>query len=65
MVEAGPVKMDIIDSQGRIVMQLFEGHRQAGEHEVVVNGTELTSGVYFARIVTDQGMRIRPFSMIK
>ncbi len=49
--EAGPVSLCIYDASGRLVMDLYEGNMEAGDHTLAWNGRDqaggaLPSGVY-------------------
>ena len=50
MSDAGFVKLAVYDIAGREIITLVEGFYPAGHHQVVFEGTELASGVYFARL---------------
>ena len=53
--EAGYISLQLYDVQGREVLNLAEGWREAGAYEVTVNGDNLCSGIYWARLA--QGNR--------
>lgn len=44
------VQLTVHDTAGRLVRILAEGPRSAGEHELVFDGSNLSSGVYFCRL---------------
>ncbi|MGB9773467.1 MAG: T9SS type A sorting domain-containing protein, partial [Bacteroidota bacterium] len=44
------VTLKVFDVLGREVATLLEGERDAGEHEVVFEATELPCGIYFAQL---------------
>lgn len=46
----GVVKITLIDAAGRIVSTLVNGNIRAGYQTVEVNGSELSSGIYYYRI---------------
>jgi hypothetical protein len=48
-----PVTLSIYNIMGQKVATLFDGVQQAGEHKMVWDAGDVTSGVYFYRIVTD------------
>ena len=53
-----PVSLAVYDVQGRLVRRLAAGHRGAGPHTEIWDGTDdagrrVGSGVYFARLVAD------------
>ncbi|MEL7362985.1 MAG: T9SS type A sorting domain-containing protein, partial [Bacteroidota bacterium] len=46
---AGEVRISVYDALGRTVAVLVDGTREAGWHEVALDGTALASGVYLVR----------------
>ncbi|MBC8204984.1 MAG: T9SS type A sorting domain-containing protein [FCB group bacterium] len=50
MKEAGLVKLIVYDITGREIAKLIDGWESAGVYEVIFDGSELPSGVYFCRI---------------
>jgi hypothetical protein len=48
--QAGPVTLSIYNIMGQKVAVLFDGEQQAGEHKVVWDTGDVTSGVYFGRL---------------
>jgi len=60
------VHLEVFDSAGRRVKTLLQGERRsAGEHELVFDATELSSGVYILRLKTDLGIASRKLTLIK
>jgi len=47
---ASRVSLKVYDILGREVRNLVDGFRNAGSHEVTLNATDLSSGVYFYRL---------------
>jgi len=67
---AGMVRLRIYDIAGRLVRTLANGMMPAGTHQrvwdgVTDGGTHAQSGVYFARLEADQGLRLRKMIMIR
>jgi len=58
---AGRASIELFDVQGRSVSTVFEGFVTAGAHQHTLNTESLASGVYFAKIVTESGIRTRSF----
>ena len=61
---ASHTSLEIYDLRGRLVADLGSGPREAGPHRVTwdgvdVQGRDLPSGVYLARVRTDQGSATR------
>ena len=57
---AGRAQLDVFDVRGRLVVRLWDGRREAGWHSILWNGRDDTghavaSGVYIARLRTDEG----------
>jgi sugar lactone lactonase YvrE len=48
--ENAQVSLSIIDETGKTVATLIDGMRSAGEYKVLLNGIELSAGVYFAQL---------------
>jgi hypothetical protein len=50
---AGNVAVDLFDVTGRLVMQLYNGETEAGQHELQISSSGLASGIYFYRMRAD------------
>jgi len=50
--ETGTIRLALFDLAGRLVQEIESGERVAGTHIAVVNGSGLTSGLYFLRLET-------------
>lgn len=61
----GYISLKIYDTLGREVMELADGWRSAGAHEVNVNGESLTSGVYFARLSQGSASSLQKLVYVK
>jgi len=44
------IELDVIDMYGRIVMNLYKGNVESGNHETIINSNNLESGIYTVRI---------------
>ncbi len=67
---AGPVEVSMYNLRGQRVKTLFAGDLPAGDHELVWHGDDdtgrrLESGVYLARLSTDEGEVVRKVSITK
>ena len=49
-------KISVVDVMGREVLNLGEYNLNSGDNNININTTSLTNGVYFVRIVTNNGM---------
>ncbi len=65
LVEGSAVKIDLLNSNGDIVMQLTELYYDTGKHSVLINVDALPSGLYFARVYTTSKSYTRLFEVIK
>jgi hypothetical protein len=67
---ASDASLSIYNVQGQLVKTLVSGHHTVGQHTAVWNGTtnngrQVASGVYFYRLVTDQGTRVRRMTLVR
>ena len=63
--DAGEVSLVMYDLQGRKVQSLVNGHQSMGYHEVVFDGTNLSSGMYFVRLQAEEFTQTRKLLLIK
>ena len=68
--ERDNVKIIIYDLLGRVVANLVNEEIDAGDHSIVWNGTNndkaiVTSGVYFARLITSNAVKTIKMMLIK
>lgn len=56
-------KVDLLDSQGRLIGPLWTGTLLAGDQRIQLKLGEQKSGYYFIRLQTDQGTMIRKLSI--
>ncbi|MDD3965565.1 MAG: T9SS type A sorting domain-containing protein [Candidatus Neomarinimicrobiota bacterium] len=63
--EAGEVRIDFFDLQGKKAGQTISGCWEAGYHRIVWTPRELASGVYFYRIQTPDASEIRKCTLMK
>jgi hypothetical protein len=59
------ILLSVFDVLGREVLGLFAGVREAGKYTLTLNGDHLSSGIYFVRLVTEQGAIARSIVLIK
>lgn len=59
------IDLRIYDLLGREVRMLARGRRAAGEQRVRLDGEGLASGVYFARLQTEQGWASRKLLLLR
>ncbi|HEU4928931.1 MAG TPA: FlgD immunoglobulin-like domain containing protein, partial [Candidatus Krumholzibacteria bacterium] len=68
--DAGDATVEIVDVTGRVVARPIHGHHAVGDHQLEWNGrgddgSLLPSGVYFARLVTAQGVRTLKMTLVR
>lgn len=61
----GQVRLEIYDMIGRRVALLVNDNLPAGSYKHVWDATRLSSGVYFARLITSDGIYTRKLTLIK
>jgi hypothetical protein len=63
--QTSQVNLTIYDVLGRKVRVLIDGRLEARSHFIEFNGEDLSSGVYFARLKTEQDIQTIPMTLIK
>lgn len=59
------IKLEVFDSMGRKLRVLYHGSANAGSHEIPFEALNLSSGVYFYRLVTETSSHTRKMSIIR
>jgi len=59
------VNLKVFDLYGREIITLLNDYMSAGRHSVQFNGTNLSTGVYIYRMVTDNGILTRKMMLLK
>lgn len=65
LAQPGQTTVSVYDLLGREVARLHEGHLSAGRHSMELDGSILTSGVYFLRLETASGVVNRRVTLLK
>ena len=63
--KAGNVEITVYDILGNKVATLLNGHKEAGNHLIRFNGSNLDSGVYFYKIVSNGFVQTKKMLMLK
>jgi len=63
--EPGRTIITIYDISGRSVETILNSEMSAGNHSVNLNTTEMGSGVYFARVISDGSSAVGRFVVLK
>lgn len=59
------IKLIVFDALGREVKELVNGIVDKGEHEVMFSGSELSSGIYFYKIIAENYVNTQKMILIK
>lgn len=62
---AGNVDITVYNSLGQKVMTLFNGHREAGYHQVTFNAANLPSGLYFYKVESGVYSAVKKMVLMK
>jgi VWFA-related protein len=65
MKRSGPVTIDVIDVQGKVVAKVYEGYVGAGEHTQPVTVAGLPDGRYFVRLRLPAEVAIYPLLLVR
>jgi len=65
MVKAGNVTFGIYDMNGRLISEVYNGKLAAGYHSLDVNASDLTAGVYFYTLKTNEFSSTRKMVLLK
>ncbi|NQT34758.1 T9SS type A sorting domain-containing protein, partial [bacterium] len=65
LVEAGDVSLNVFDLTGRHVAELVSGHVKAGTHTAVLDGIDLSSGVYLLRLESGGDVSLMKVALVK
>ena len=63
--EAGQVKLEVFDITGRHVATLVDQKEEAGHHEVLFDGSNLTSGIYLYRLQVEDRIKVRRMMLLR
>jgi hypothetical protein len=59
------VTLTLFNTLGQQVATLVEGEMEAGYHEVACDASNLASGVYFYRLLTESFVQTRSFIVLR
>ena len=63
--ETGPVELAVYNLKGQHVTTLVDGLMELGEHQITFDATGLPSGVYYYRLVTQDGVQTKSMTLVK
>jgi len=62
---ASQIRLELFDINGRLVDELVNQYHIAGRYEVIASGSELVSGVYFVRMLTQDDAAVRKLVLMR
>ena len=66
LAEQQKVRLEIYNTIGRRVQVLVDDRKDAGYYHLQFDASNLASGIYFYRMITDKGFqKVRKFTLIK
>ena len=63
--EAAEVRIALYDVMGRRVQTVTEGRQESGRKQIQINGSDLTSGVYFLRFRADEHVQTQRITVVR
>ena len=63
--EIGYITIKVYDLMGREVATIFDGVQQAGNYTAILDGSNLTSGIYFYRMEANGFMETKKLVLLK
>ncbi|MFQ5453487.1 MAG: T9SS type A sorting domain-containing protein, partial [Candidatus Zixiibacteriota bacterium] len=63
--KSGPVKLEVYNILGQTVNTLIDKTLGAGKHQVEFNASELPSGIYFYRLIHQDGSETKKMILVK
>jgi len=65
LAEAGDVTLKVYDLSGRVVSTLVAGFQRAGEHDVIWDASDYSSGVYFYKLQVGDFVSTKKMNLLK
>ncbi len=65
MQKSGIITLKVFDVLGREVKTLFEGYKNAGEHQINFNAKSLASGIYYYQLIQNNNIQTKKMMLIK
>ena len=59
------IQLNVYDIQGRLVKQIVQGTYEKGDHHVMFNGENLSSGLYFIQLHTGNSVKYSKVLLLK
>jgi len=65
LAEAGEIRVDVFDLNGRLVRVLADGYQLAGSYALTFDGADLSAGTYFVRMNSSRCHTVQKLLLIK
>lgn len=65
LVNSDNAKISVVDATGRTVIDMGTQNLHGGENQLQINTSNLANGIYYIRVITNNGMTANKFSIIK
>ncbi|MCB5230341.1 MAG: T9SS type A sorting domain-containing protein, partial [Candidatus Cloacimonas sp.] len=62
---ASEVELSIYNIKGQLVERVINRPMEAGQHKIVWNGNDVSSGLYFYKLTTPEGSLINKMMLLK
>ena len=59
------MKIVVFDMLGKVVTELVNEFKEPGTYEVTLDASQLTSGVYFYRLITDGFLETKKMTLLR
>ena len=59
------IELNVLDIKGRLVEKVINGMYNTGTHDIVFNGSNLASGIYFIQLITDHKVDYQKIMLLK
>jgi hypothetical protein len=65
LLKKSNIELSIFDINGQLVSKVYEGEMNAGEHSITWDGSKVSSGIYFYRLITNGFTETKKMMLIK
>lgn len=62
---SGTIALDICNVSGRSVRSIYNGHKTAGRHDIILNAADLPAGLYYIRLDAGRNTSLKKVMLIK
>ena len=59
------IRLTVYNMEGQIIERLVDGEREAGEHQILWNGSGQAAGMYFFELLAGGGRLVKKMQLIK